>query len=82
MLAGGLCHSVPKFTTVAMHMECFLLMLFCLISTSAINQYTKAGEEKKCFEAPRYLICGKTHKEGFIKGFPAGRLKITNYELK
>lgn len=46
MLEGGLSHSVPKFNTVVLHMERFVLMLFCLISMSAINQYTKAREKK------------------------------------
>lgn len=47
MIEGGLSHSVAEFNTVALHMEHLVLMLFCLISMSAINQYTKAREKKK-----------------------------------
>lgn len=46
MSEGGLSHSVAKFNTLAVHTEGFVLMLFCLLSMSAINQYTKAREKK------------------------------------
>lgn len=81
MSEGGLSHSVAKFNTLVVHTEGFVLMLFCLLSMSAINQYTKA-REKKILQSDKVFDQWENAERGIYKRIPRGAMKITNYEFK